>query len=195
MTVTDLAVPDGVSPAARARGVLLGGRPARRLGIRARITLSFGLGALLLSTILAATTYTLTRSNLVDARERNVVRQTYLNARQVLQTLPREPETMRDLLASLQTPTGSNPIVFQDGTAFPLQPIQFGEDALLPELRRVVLTDGLPALMRYDLDGVPQLAVGIPLAVPDVDAAYFEIVDLSETEATLRALGLSLLGA
>ena len=28
-----------------------------------------------------------------------------------------------------------------------------------------------------------------------VDAAYFEIVDLSETEDTLRALGISLLGA
>jgi signal transduction histidine kinase len=52
---------------------------------------------------------------------------------------------------------------------------------------------GQPAQMRYDLDGKPQLAVGIPL--PSLNEAYFEIVELAELEDTLRSLGLALVGA
>ena len=47
--------------------------------------------------------------------------------------------------------------------------------------------------MRFDLDGEPFLAVGIPL--PASNAAYYEIVSLAETQNTLESLGISLLGA
>jgi signal transduction histidine kinase len=47
--------------------------------------------------------------------------------------------------------------------------------------------------MRFDHDGVTQLAVGVPLE--SIDGAYFEIVSLEELEGTLESIGISLLAA
>jgi signal transduction histidine kinase len=185
---------DGVAPAARQRGVLLGQLPARRLGLRTRITLAFGFGAMLLSFILAGATYALTRTNLVDQREGNVVRQAYVNAVQIQSQLPLDGEAALDRLSSLVTPAGSSPILFQDGEPTALA-AQVTPEVIPDELRVMVLVDNTPARMRFDVAGQPSLAVGVPIDTIDVDAAYFEIVDLSETEDTLRSLGISLLGA
>ena len=43
--------------------------PTRRLGLRARITLAFAVGALLLSALLSATTWALTRENLLNQED------------------------------------------------------------------------------------------------------------------------------
>jgi signal transduction histidine kinase len=185
---------DGVAPSARDRGVLLGRLPARRLGLRTRIMLAFGFGAMLLSILLAGSTYALTRSNLVEQRERSVVRQVYFNAANIRSGLPLEGQALLDRLSSLVTLSGSSPILFQDGTGTPLA-AQVPPEAIPAELRRMVIDDNLPARMSYDLDGRPRLAVGVPIDTADVDAAYFEIANLSETEDTLRSLGISLLGA
>lgn len=182
---------DGIAVSARDRGVLLRRLPAGRLGLRARITLAFALGAMLLSFLLAGTTYALTRSNVIEQRESSALTVAYLNARRVQERLPVEAQEMASLLGSL---VGSNPIVYQDGEYFPLQAGR-NETALPDELRQSVVDDGRSVLMRYRLDGSPLLAVGTPLPQVAGDAAYFEIVDLSETESTLRALGISLLGA
>jgi len=125
-----------------------------------------------------------------------VLNQAYRNAGLVQSRLPAETaEDASALLQSLQNPTGSKPVIHQDDTWFPLD-VQFGEEALPRVLRRSVITERQPAIMRYDLDGTPQLAVGVPLpAVEGATAEYFEIVDLSETSATLNSLGLSLLAA
>jgi signal transduction histidine kinase len=185
---------DGVAPAARQRGVLLGQLPARRLGLRTRITLAFGFGAMLLSFVLAGATYALTRTNLVDQREGSVVRQAYVNAVQIQSQLPLEGEAALDRLSSLVTPAGSSPILFQDGEPTALA-AQVTPEVIPDELRVMVLIDNTPARMRFDVAGRPSLAVGVPIDTIDVDAAYFEIVDLSDTQDTLRSLGISLLGA
>lgn len=52
-----------------------------RLGLRARITLAFAVGALLLSALLSATTWALTRENLVNQREDAASTIVYQNAR------------------------------------------------------------------------------------------------------------------
>jgi signal transduction histidine kinase len=182
---------DGIAPSARARGVLLRRVPSGRLGLRARITLAFALGAMLLSTLLAGTTYLLTRSNVIEERESTALRVAYVNARRVQERLPAQP---LDILTALGSLVGSNPIVYQDGEYFALQAAR-NETALPDELRREVVEAGRPALMRYDFDDHPVLAIGTPLPQVTGDAAYFEIVELDETESTLRALGISLLGA
>ena len=192
MTASLADVDDGIAPAARARGVLLRPLPAGRLGLRSRITLAFGLGAALLSAILAGTTYALTRANLIEERESSALTQSYLNARRMQDRLPAETVDIRATLGSL---AGSNPIVYQDGEFFVVQAGRNQTD-LPTALRQAVIDAGDPAMMQFDVNGDPFLAVGIPLpAVTTADAAYFEIIDLSETESTLRALGISLLGA
>jgi signal transduction histidine kinase len=185
---------DGIAPSARARGVLLGGLPARRLGLRTRITLAFGFGAMLLSIILAGSTYALVRSNLIEQRERNVLRQAYVNAANIRAQLPLIGEAALSALSSLVTPAGSSPILIQEGSATAFA-AQVPADALPETLRQTVVVDDVAARMRFDRDGTTSLAVGVPIDTIEVDAAYFEVVDLSDTEDTLRTLGIALAGA
>jgi two-component system, OmpR family, sensor histidine kinase MtrB len=166
-------------------------RITRRLGLRARITLAFAVGALLLSALLAATTLALTRENLVNQREDSATVVVYQNAGIVQQRVGASDEENRDLLSSLSTPLGARPILFNGTDYLSLSP-EFGQDALPATLRATVVA-GEPARMRYELDGEMQLAVGIP--IPSAQVAYFEIVSLNDLEDTLAALGVSLLGA
>ncbi|MGH9136521.1 MAG: ATP-binding protein, partial [Acidimicrobiales bacterium] len=184
---------DGVAADARSRGVLLRRLPARRLGLRARVTLAFALGAAMLSAILSFTTFAIARSNLLSQRESTSLAVAYRNAFIVAEQLPLQPEQARDALASLG-PAGSNPILVLGGVWTPFNSA-FGEDALPLDVRQAVLTEGRAVRMRYGLplDGTPRLAIGIPL--PERNAAYFEIVSLEEIEDTLGTLGVSLLGA
>jgi len=164
-------------------------RIASRLGLRARITLAFSIGALLLSTLLAATTWTLTREKLLSDRESAATVVVYTNAqtvqRRVSDTNPNE------LLETLLTPLGGRPVLLTGDETVSRTPA-FGGDALPSELKEMV-ESGRPARMRYDLDGEMQFAVGVP--IPSADVSYFEIVSLDDVEGTLDALGVSLVAA
>lgn len=161
-----------------------------RLGLRAWITIAFAVGALLLSTLLASTTWALTRQNLLDQRESSATALVYSNAASVRQGITPEVEPVT-LLQNLPTPAGSNPVLFLDGDWYPLTP-EFGEDEIPAELRDLVRS-GQPARMRFEVRDSTQLAIGIPFR--ELDAAYFEIVSLEELEDTLDSLGVSLIGA
>jgi two-component system, OmpR family, sensor histidine kinase MtrB len=160
----------------------------RRLGLRARITLAFAVGALLLSVILSITTIALTRENLLDQREDAATVVVFENA-----TIVRQQAGTDDaaLLSSLPTPLGSRPILY-NGSEFVSRDPLFGQDALPMELRDAVI-GGRPSRMRFNLRGDMQLAIGVP--IPSADVSYFEIVSLSDLEDTLDALRVSLLGA
>ena len=165
-----------------------------RLGLRARITIAFAVGALIMAVVLAAATLGLTRQNLLDQRESSATARTYQNAATAALQLPDDPDTSSDVdptdvLASLQTPTGSNPVLVVDDRWYARAP-EFGEEVLPPHLRDTVQA-GQPALMRFDHDGSTQLAVGVPID----GGAYFEIVSLGELEETLESISISLLAA
>ncbi len=161
----------------------------RRLGLRARITLAFAIGALLLSVILSITTLALTRENLLDQREDAATVVVYENAGIVQQQAGNVDDAA--ILSSLRTPLGSRPVLY-NGHDFVSRDPQYGQDALPQELRDAVVA-GQPSRMRFELRGDMHLAVGIP--IPSAGVAYFEIVSLSDLEDTLGALGVSLLGA
>jgi two-component system, OmpR family, sensor histidine kinase MtrB len=165
----------------------------RRLGLRARVTAAFGLGALFTAAILAATTFGISREQLIRQRETSASVPFFNNARIVRERLLAEGTV--DALALLQdlpTSGGSRPVLFFQGEWFTTDQ-RFGEAALPLSLRRSVL-DGGAAQMRYSLDGQPQLGFGIAMQGTD-EAAYFEIVVLDETADTLRTLGIILVGA
>jgi two-component system sensor histidine kinase MtrB len=165
-------------------------RYARRLGLRARLTATFAIGALLLSTLLSAIAYGLVRENLVRQRERSATSQAYLNARNLRDQLRPAEADPAAVLDSLTFPGGGSPVLFRDGWF--VSDVTAGRDQLPQSLREAVLA-GTPARMRYDLEGEARLAIGVPL--PSIDAAYFEIVQLAELEDTLGQLGYSLLAA
>ena len=160
-----------------------------RFGLRARITLAFAVGALLLSALLSVTTWALTRASLLDQRENAATVIVYQNAG-IVQQRVRDTDSQA-LLSSLSTPLGAQPILF-NGTEYVSLTPEFGQDALPAVLRNTVV-GGQPARMRYRLRGNMNLAVGIP--IPSENVAYFEIVSLNDLEDTLSALGVSLLGA
>jgi two-component system, OmpR family, sensor histidine kinase MtrB len=169
-----------------------------RMGLRARITIAFAVGALLMSAVLAGATLGLTRKNLLDQRESSATARTYQNARTVARQLPdpagddSEPAAdPTDVLSSIQTPTGSNPVLEVGGRWYARAP-EVGEDALPAALRDTVRA-GQPALMRFDHEGTTQLAVGVPME--SIDGAYFEVVSLGELEETLESISISLLAA
>ncbi|HVM54265.1 MAG TPA: HAMP domain-containing sensor histidine kinase [Acidimicrobiales bacterium] len=164
-------------------------RRTARLGLRARFTVAFALGGLVLSALLAAVTYGLARENIVRQRETSATRQVYLNANFIRDSLRTAGLAPSGLLDGLQTPTGASPVLVVDGQAFATSADR-GRDELPRPLRERVAA-GTPARMRFTLSDEPHLAIGIPL--PAVNAEYYEIVSMSEVQGTLNSLGLALL--
>ena len=164
-----------------------------RLGLRARITLAFALGSLLLSALMAGSTFGVAREQLLRQRENTAVRGFFTNAGNVSsQTRTNDPGSLNipDVLSSLGSPDTSRPVLLSQGEWFS-SVSGFGESALPIGLRQRVQA-GETVLMRYTYRGEPSLAIGVPL--PDSDSAYFEIISLTELSDTLRSLGIILIG-
>src|SRR5690606_3634965 len=123
-------------------------------------------------------------------QESGAVAQAFTNADRVQRRITPRFDPI-DMLSSLVTPSGSNPVLLLNDEWYPVTP-QYGENALPPALVEMVRS-GRPGRMRYEYLDSTQLAVGIPLE--SVDAAYFEIVSLDELEDKLDSLGISLIGA
>lgn len=165
-------------------------RPTRRFGLRARITVAFGLGALLLSVVLAVIVYGLTRQNLLSQRESSATASILDNAVNVDGAL--RPEVMvTDVLASVPARQGPSLLRYQDQW-FSSNEAEFGDIRLPIQLREAVLS-GEPARMRTTLNGRPSLMVGVPL--PDSKGYFFQAAPLDDIEETLDSLAVSLLGA
>ncbi len=161
-----------------------------RLGLRTRATISFGVTGLLVAVGLAAVTYTVARSYLVDQRERTAVRQAYVNAR-LARTVLRSPDAdVRAFLAGLGGGTASDSVVRYQGESFSTS-VASGPDTIPEDLVRVI-ADGHAGHQRYrDANGELNLAVGVPLAAANV--SYFELFRLDELERTLDLLARSLI--
>lgn len=166
-------------------------RRIMRLGLRARFTIAFALGGLVLSALLASVTYGLVRENLVRQRETSATRQVYSNARFIRDQLRTAGVNPSETLDFLEAPFGASPVLFLDGQWFGKNAAR-GRDEI-PSALRDEVANGAPARMSFSLADDPHLAVGVPL--PSVDAAYFEIVSLDEVQSTLNSLGIALLAA
>lgn len=165
-----------------------------RLGLRARITLAFMLGAALLSTLLAGTTWALTRENIVDQRESSATRQAIRNSEVVATQLASAQENvdLRQTLASLESDSPSSALVRDSRGRWTNQTTAFSENALPRSLLRQTIA-GTPGRMRTSIDGHPELIIALPL--PKVSSLYFEFVSLADTQSTLESLSASLFGA
>lgn len=168
-----------------------GFHPIRRLGLRARLTLSFALGALLLSVLLSMTTWLLTRENLLKQKVDTAVEQVLANAVTVRNGLGPTVD-IETLIGSLPNREGAQPVVFYGGQWHAKNAVTFGKDAL-PSSLRTAVDDGEAARMVYDYEGRPYLVVGVP--IPTQGAAYFEGVSLVEIQKALNGLAISLIVA
>ncbi len=160
-----------------------------RLGLRARLTVAFSLGALGLSVLLASVSYGLARGNLVHQRETAAARQAYTNARVLRDSLPAQGGNEQVVLESLNSPSGASPVLFREGQWFAANPVRRGREQIPVDLRNVVLA-GRPARMHFRLDGESYFAIGVP--IPAINASYFELASFGEVDSSLSSLGFAL---
>lgn len=164
----------------------------RQLGLRARVTVAFALGALALSTVLSALTYGLVRNNLIQQREASAVTQAFVNARVARDGL-RVPVAggLTRVLGSMES-QGRGGVVLHVEDRWFASSFVISRDTVPAELRARVQA-GRPAQQRFTAAGETWLAVGVP--IPRVDAEFFEAFSLADVERTLDVLGYSLAGA
>lgn len=168
--------------------------PARRahLGLRARVTVAFALGALALSTVLSGITFGLVRTSLVQQREDSAMARAFVNARVVRDGLRRPGSSdLPRVLTSVQSP-GRGGVVLRVDDRWFANSLVVGRDTLPAGLRERVAA-GKPARQRFFYGGEAWVAVGVP--IPRVGAQFFEAFSLAEVDRTLDVLSYSLAGA
>jgi two-component system sensor histidine kinase MtrB len=164
----------------------------RGVRLRARVTLAFGLGALILTTVLSIVTYLLVRDNLLETREQSAQSVATVNANQAQRRIIEEIDTgtARDLLSNLRgVRAESTPVIRLDNNWISADPVLFEAPGNIDsELLNLVNTsESSGAKMTYRLsNGIPVLVIGFPLTAQD--ALYFEATPLDDIEDTLNAL-------
>lgn len=164
-----------------------------QLGLRARIMSLYAAGGLLLSLIIALSTLTLARQNLLEDREDRAFPVAIRNAARVEGALSGETEiedvqTIFDLLNVTQR---SVPVVRLGSESTSGSPQVFNEELIPPSLRAQV-DAGNAARMRARINSTHMILTGIP--IPDVDADYYEAALTDDVEDALDALGIIVLG-
>ena len=166
------------------------------MGIGARITAIFGLGALLLSFSMGGLSYFTTRHFLLAERESAAQTQTFANAVALLgkiQSGETSPAGYSALLAQLDAGSDSNSILIHRGVPY-TSSISTSKSSIPARLRAEVV-GGTVAMQTYvtGSHGQPQIAVGVP--IPSIHAAYFEVFSLSDLGHTLGVLEGTLVAA
>lgn len=159
-----------------------------RLGLRSRLTVSFGCLFLVLATALGALTYEVTRSYLLHQREASALRQTIADARVVSSGIQAADADIPSLLDSLGTRSGSDALVYLGNEVFGSSIT--ANPATLPTTLVTDVHEGDVVMQRYVSHGVPRLAVAARLAPQLV---YVEVFPLSELSHTLGIFGGTLL--
>ena len=159
-----------------------------RFPLRARVMAWFSLVTLVVAGTLALATWHLATGFMTDQRERSAIRQAGGNARLVASVLRRDSIGLNELLTGLGAEADSG-VVVVDGdrwiTGGSIDPMLLPAE-FLDEVRH-----GTAVHQRTMLDGVPVLAIGLPLR--DVSASYIEVSPVRELDRTLRFLSLTLL--
>ena len=162
------------------------------MGLRARVTTTFALGALAVSATLAGVTYFTARQYVLHQKEVTVQRQAYADALLVRSALRSPNPDIPELLLNLDNGPGTESVLDVRGQLFASGVTQRASP--IHATIKSLVTKGTPATQVYTLENIPQYVVGVPL--PAVDAAYFEVSSLGDLARTLDVLALTLaLGA
>ncbi len=171
-------------------------RPLAHLGMRTRITLTFSLGALMVASLVSFAAVTLSRSNLLDQRERLVSDRAQMNATSLVDKISAPDADPQTLFGSLPV-AGKPSVLLRDPTTNALVPKsldpRYGAETVPAALRDLVLSKQQPAAMRYARNGETLLAVAVPLA--DGTGVYFEVNQLSDIAKSINSLAITLIGA
>ena len=164
----------------------------RRLSLRTRIMLMFSIGALALSSFLAAVAYTFTRSSLVNQRDRAGIAQAYSHAQVAQGELGTSSPSAQPAMDRLRS-IGVAGFAIYHRNKWSTSSALYTPDGIPAALQQRVLDDATASRMIALVDGNPVLIIGVPL--PLSGSAYFEFVDLDDADSTLNSVMLSLMFA
>ena len=162
----------------------------RRLGLRARVTTAFALGALALSSVLAGIGYLAVRNSIVNQQLASMRHQALANAVLLRGELRVPTAYIPALITTLDSGPDTDSLIYSSDHWYPssatVSPRQ------LPLALRTHVLAGTAAWQVVGSSGVSELIVGVPIhaqtASRTENAAYFEIFDLSDLTRTLHAL-------
>jgi signal transduction histidine kinase len=163
--------------------------PARSL--RVRLVVAFGLGALALCVVLAAVTFGVTRSYLLNQREGSAERQAQARADTVAEALRTRGARAGEILSGLRSTAGTQSLLHLSGQWY-TSSVGVGPNDVSEALKRGVEA-GISEHQRVKVSGNPVLVIGIPIA--SYGAQYYEIAPLSELNSTLHTLSSVLIVA
>ena len=168
------------------------GSERKTFRLRARLILTFGLGALPITSALSVLTYLLVRNNLIESREQSALSVASVNASQAERRIYEgaTDKAVRDFLSNLRgVRAESTPLLRLETDWISADPVLFeAPESLDPKLLQAVSTSPTNgAEMRYRMsDGTPVLVIGFPLTTRN--ALYFEATPLDDIEDTLSSL-------
>lgn len=155
-------------------------------GLRKRVSLMFGLVALLISVLVAVTTYAVARHYLWGQRQDVALRQAFSNARTVELALGSGQPQVNRLLVQIDASAGqaASPLLEWKSHWYDRRfPPGFES---LPTALVSMAEDGDAGMQRVHTRAGPVLAVAIPVE----QGVYVEVFSLRELEATLSTLAL-----
>ncbi|MCR3752493.1 sensor histidine kinase [Lentzea californiensis] len=151
-----------------------------KLTLRCRVTLSFGFGLLVVTSVLAFATWNLASGYMLRQREASATRQAEVNVRLVERSLA--SPGLGELLTGLTTGPDSSILVLRhDGL---VRAGRVVEPSQLP----AGLVEHPPGTQRITVDGLPMLAVARPVAGDAVYVELFGLQHLNRTFAFLSAV-------
>ena len=160
----------------------------RSVGLRARVTAGFAVGALMLSAVMAFASYQLISTSLLQERERTAIRAAYFNAAVVNAGLGGDQPDVADALQALDTGEAREPLLRRDGQWYARNADE-GFTAAIPQELQQAVEQGRPAVQRIRVDGAPAVVVAIPLST---STAFYEIDSLRDLNNSFRILALVL---
>ena len=154
------------------------------LPLRVRVMLTFGLGSMVISSLVAVLTWRLSSGYMLEQRQSSAVRQATVDARLVETTLRSGSAGLAQLLTGLGAEVESAVLLVDRG-----QWMSSGnliDPTRLPKGLLTMVGNGQAARQRIVLNRTPVLAVGLPL--PTVQATYVEIFPLRELDRNFHFL-------
>jgi len=168
----------------------------RKIGLKHRMVLFFGLAAMAAAIALSVVTYASTRSYLLGQRSEVAQRQAFNNAQLMRNIVEADSANIADLVTQIRTEQGGYAVVQLDerpGRAslfYAQEPLRFTQSNLPPELVERTLNDKT-SRQRFQFENKPYEAIGV--AVPSIGLYYFEAFPVADVQNTLRTIQITLL--
>ena len=161
----------------------------RRRSLRLRLVVTFGLGAFVLSSLVATLTYVGVQRILISNQQQADLGQSYVNSALVRATLYSSPPELSNLLNSIQNASASNVLVRTHKEWLARSNSASTNDVSTQTVN--IVDAGHATQQTLDVNGRIVFVVGVP--IPSVETQFFEVFQLSNLEHTLRLLLIALI--